>query len=71
MAHIRQSRPGSGLGSGLGFQVKVVEIFEVVPSSLGSETRNQDRESFLQVLSVLGMTHVLKVEYLYTLSPNP
>jgi len=32
MAHIRQSRPDSGLG----FHVKVVETFNVVPSSLGS-----------------------------------
>jgi hypothetical protein len=32
MAHIRQSRPDSGLG----FQVKVLKIFQVVPSSLGS-----------------------------------
>ena len=32
MAHVRQSRPDPGLG----FQVKVVSTFEVVPSSLGS-----------------------------------
>ena len=32
MAHTRQSRPDSGLGS----QVKVFDNFEVVPSSLGS-----------------------------------
>ena len=32
MAHIRQSRPDSGLG----FQVHVLTLFEVVPSSLGS-----------------------------------
>ena len=32
MAHIRQSRPDSGLG----FHVKVLKIFQVVPSSLGS-----------------------------------
>ena len=32
MAHIRQSRPDSGLG----FQVKVVHTIPVVPSSLGS-----------------------------------
>jgi len=34
MAHTRQSRPHSGLG----FQGKVVETFQVVPSSLGSGT---------------------------------
>ena len=32
MAYIRQSRPDSGLG----FQVKVVEAFQLVLSSLGS-----------------------------------
>ena len=32
MAHIRQSRPDSGLG----FQVKILTPFHVVPSSLGS-----------------------------------
>jgi len=32
MAHIRQPRPESGLG----FQVKDLEIFSVVPSALGS-----------------------------------
>ena len=31
-AHVRQSRPYSGLG----VQVKVVKLFEVVPASLGS-----------------------------------
>ena len=34
MAHTRQSRPDSGLG----FQVKVLKTFQVVPSSLGSGT---------------------------------
>jgi len=33
MAHIRQPRPDSGLG----FQVKVLETFQVVPSLLGSD----------------------------------
>jgi len=32
MAHMRQSRPDSGLG----FQVKVLETFELASSSLGS-----------------------------------
>ena len=32
MAHIRQSRPESGLG----FQVNVLQLLQVVPSSLGS-----------------------------------
>jgi len=32
MAHIRQPRPDFGLG----FQVKVLETFPVVPTSLGS-----------------------------------
>ena len=32
MAHVRQPKPDSGLG----FQVKVLEIFEVVRSSLGN-----------------------------------
>jgi len=32
MAHVRQSRPDSGIG----FQVKVPEMFQVVPCSLGS-----------------------------------
>ena len=34
MAHMRQSRPDSGLG----VQVKVLEAFQVVPSLLGSGT---------------------------------
>ena len=33
MAHVRQSRPGPGLG----FQVKVLNTLAGVPSSLGSE----------------------------------
>jgi len=33
MAHLRQSRPYSGLD----FQVKILKTFESVPSSLGSE----------------------------------
>ena len=32
MAHIRRSRPDYGLG----FQVKVLKIFQVVPSSIGN-----------------------------------
>ena len=35
MAHVRQSRPDSGLG----FQVKVPKTFQVVPSSLGAIAR--------------------------------
>ena len=31
MAHVRQSRPDYGLG----FQVKVLDTFEIVPSLLG------------------------------------
>jgi len=34
MAHISQSRPDSSLG----FQVKVLNTFEVVPSSVGPDT---------------------------------
>ena len=34
MAHIRQSRPDSGLG----FQVEVLKTFKIVSSSLGSGT---------------------------------
>ena len=37
MAHVRQSRPDSGLG----FQVKDLESFQDVPSSLGSDTFQQ------------------------------
>jgi len=36
MAHVRQSRPDSGLG----FQVKVLKPFKVVPFSLGSGDHN-------------------------------
>ena len=36
MAHIRQSRPDSGLG----VQVKVLETFQIVPSSLRSGLGN-------------------------------
>ena len=32
MAHVRQSRPDSGLG----FQIKMLATFEIVPNSLGS-----------------------------------
>jgi len=35
MAHVRQSRPDSGLG----FQLKVLKPFEAVPSSLGRSSR--------------------------------
>ena len=42
VAHIRQSRPDSGLG----FQVKVRKTFQVVPYSLGSESLSvRERES--------------------------
>ena len=41
MARGRQSRPDSGLG----FQVDVLEIFEVVPSSLGSFPLTSQREA--------------------------
>ena len=49
MAHIRQSRPDSGLG----FQVDVLEPFHVVPSSLGSGETNvfiTDLDRFLMDL---------------------
>ena len=36
MAHIRQSRPDSGLG----FQVKAPKIFQAVPSSLEKQQGN-------------------------------
>ena len=39
MAQIRQTRPDSGLG----FQVKVLKTFEVVPPSLGSGTQVAER----------------------------
>ena len=38
MAHVRQSRPDSGLG----FQVKVLEAFQGVPSSLKSGLKTND-----------------------------
>ena len=41
MARGRQSRPDSGLG----FQVDVLEIFEVVPSSLGSFPLTSQQEA--------------------------
>ena len=40
-AHARQSRPDSGLG----FQVKVVEIFEGVPSSRGSGGEKESKRA--------------------------
>ena len=41
MAHIRQSRPDAGRG----VQVKVLETFQVVDSSLGSEKAGSVRKS--------------------------
>ena len=59
MAHVRQSRPDYGLG----FQVKVLKPFQVVPSSLGSgrpsrtlaagwqrSRRTDDDEEFFRIL---------------------
>jgi len=55
VAHIRQSRPDSGLG----FQVKVLDTLQGVPSSLGSgpermgpafRPRNVDRISVFEAL---------------------
>ena len=43
MAHIRQSRPDSGLG--FRFQVKVLKTFQVSPPSIGSgRTRNSAKD---------------------------
>ena len=39
VAHIRQSRPDSGLG----FQAKVLKMFQVAPSSLGRRRRRLTR----------------------------
>ena len=41
MAHIRQSRPDYGLG----FQVKVLRTFQVVPFSLGSGSEALTRDT--------------------------
>ena len=43
MAHTRQSRPDSGHG----FQVKVLELFQVVHSSLGIGTWRRRMSNFL------------------------
>ena len=43
LALVRQSKPDSGLGC----QVKVLETFEVVPSSLGSGTYEADRNYYI------------------------
>jgi len=54
MAHIRKSRPYSGLG----FRAKVLNTFKVVPSSLGRGTGNsrrmhdEEREFFIDNLLV-------------------
>jgi len=49
MAHIRQSRPGSGIG----FQVKVLEPFQDVLSSLGRGFQGffQDRDETCRIFS--------------------
>ena len=47
-AHIRQSRPDSGLG----FRVNFLKTFQDVPSSLGSGTTNRSRSSDVQTLIV-------------------
>jgi len=52
MAHIRQSRPDSGLG----FQVKVLKTFQVVPSSLESGV-------ITLALKVLQSEHLLLLRY--------
>ena len=58
MAHMGQSRPDHGLG----FQVKVLKTFQVVPSSLGSKTavrlHGPDR-SRISLSLTLSLTHSL------------
>ena len=54
MAHIRQSTPESGLG----FQVKVLDPFEVVPSSLGSSPQPLSARISQESSRTLGWTHM-------------
>ena len=56
MAHIRQSGPDSGLG----FQVKVLKMFLVVPSSLGSGEGGTSEEGRLEFDSHLPFNFGLK-----------
>ena len=49
LAHVSQSRPDSGLG----FQVNVLEIVQVVPSSLGRASSRSGR----RCLAIRGDTH--------------
>ena len=50
MAQIRQSRPDSGLDSGLDLEVKVFETFEVVASSLGGGSPVPDESGPLRAV---------------------
>ena len=45
LAHIRQSRPGSGLG----FQVRVIQFFLVIPSSAGLTCRDVQPSELHQI----------------------
>ena len=58
MAHIRQSRPDSGLG----FQVKALEPFPVVPSSLGSGAWLYSLAVHIVYYVVLQTVHCLAVQ---------
>ena len=49
MAHIRQSWPDFGLG----FRVKVLQFFKVVPSSLGSGEALREQAQHRQTLDCL------------------
>ena len=53
MAHIRQSRPGSGLG----LQVNVIRTFEVVLSLLGSGNPNAETRTRKQKYEVERAEH--------------
>ena len=58
MAHMRQSRPDSGLG----FQIKVLKTFSVVPSWLGREAHPTQLSVFPGSAALLLLCSISAVE---------
>ena len=70
IAHIRQSKPGSGLG----FQVKVVKLFRGVPSSLDSGWKGAyirvEQELSLSLSRALSLSLCLSLSLSVSLPPS-
>ena len=66
VAHIRQSRPDSGLG----FQVQVLETYERVPSSLGKGKGHTDLFTAVASAAVLSNTMYLFISFRKSTPPQ-